>query len=128
MGHEISFDDINSVADALAEFGTDSKVAESSCRDALSKRVTDIDSILLDYGSVADLDDFESKLTSLMSKHGISTGDVVDQIGSYRETLIEREQEREDENYEPLQTTSPRQNETAQIRSMFSGLMASYSR
>lgn len=127
-GHELSFDDINAVANALSEFGTDTTVAADSYKDALSKRVTDMDSILLDYGSVVDLDDFESKLTSLMSKHGVPLGDVVDQIGSYRETLIEREQEREDENYEPLQSMSPRQNETVQIRSMFAGLMANHSR
>jgi energy-coupling factor transporter ATP-binding protein EcfA2 len=126
-GHELSFEDINEVANALSEFGTNAAIAAGSHKGALIERVANLESVLLDYGSVADLDDFESKLTSLLIKHRVPLGNVGGQIEGHRKTLIEREQEREDENYEPLQSMSPRQNETIQIRSMFADLMVNHS-
>ncbi|WP_269509350.1 hypothetical protein [Burkholderia sp. IMCC1007] len=69
-----------------------------------------------------DLDSFESELTSLMTKNGVPSGDVAEQIERRRELLVEREQKREDENYNPVQSVSPRQSATDQIRSMFAGL------
>jgi hypothetical protein len=71
---------------------------------------------------VDDLDGFESELTLLMRKNGVPSGDVAAQVERRREILVEREQEREDENYNPAQSVSPRQSATDQIRSMFAGL------
>lgn len=127
-GHELSFEDINEVANALSEFGVNAAIAARSHKGALIERIANMEPVLLDYGSVADLDDFESKLSSLLIKHGVPLGNVGGQIESHRKTLIESEQKGEDEIYEPLQSMSPRQNETAQIRSMFAGMLAPLSR
>ncbi|MGD7191238.1 hypothetical protein ACQCRI_25280, partial [Ralstonia pseudosolanacearum] len=93
-------------------------------QNALRKRTSDLSSILLDYGSVDDLDSFESELTLLMTKNSVPPGDVAAQVERRREILVEREQEREDESYNPAQSVSPWQSATDQIRSMFAGLAA----
>ncbi|MBF4049628.1 restriction endonuclease [Burkholderia pseudomallei] len=121
-GGELSFEDIDAVAGALSDFDADAAVVAHAHRSALRKRTSDLSSILLDYGSVDDLDSFESELTLLMSKNGVPSGDVAAQVERRREILVEREQEREDENYNPAQSVSPRQSATDQIRSMFAGL------
>jgi hypothetical protein len=121
-GGELSFEDIDAVAGALSDFDADAAVVAHAHRSALRKRTLDLSSILLDYGSVDDLDGFESELTLLMRKNGVPSGDVAAQVERRREILVEREQEREDENYNPAQSVSPRQSATDQIRSMFAGL------
>jgi len=121
-GGELSFEDIDAVAGALSDFDADAAVVAHAHRSALRKRTSDLSSILLDYGSVDDLDSFESELTLLMTKNGVPSGDVAAQVERRREILVEREQEREDENYNPVQSVSPRQSAADQIRSMFAGL------
>lgn len=121
-GGELSFEDIDAVAGALSDFDADAAIVAHAHRSALRKRTSDLSSILLDYGSVDDLDSFESELTLLMTKNGVPSGDVAAQVERRREVLVEREQEREDENYNPAQSVSPRQSATDQIRSMFAGL------
>lgn len=123
-GGELSFEDIDAVAGALSDFDVDAAFVAHAHQNALRKRTSDLSSILLDYGSVDDLDSFESELTLLMTKNGVPPGDVAAQIESRREILVEREQEREDEDYNPAQSVSPRQSATDQIRSMFAGLAA----
>ncbi|CAM2187749.1 Restriction endonuclease [Paraburkholderia sacchari] len=121
-GGELSFEDIDAVAGALSDFDVDAAVVAHAHHSALRKRTSDLSSVLLDYGSVDDLDSFESELTLLMTKNGVPPGDVAAQVERRRETLVEREQEREDDNYNPAQSVSPRQSATDQIRSMFAGL------
>jgi len=121
-GGELSFDDIDAIAGALAEFGMDADVATRAHKKALQGRISDLSSILLDYGSVDELDGFELDLTELMINNRVLPGDVAAQIERRRETLIEYEQAEEEENYHPVQPVSSRLNATEQIRSMFAGL------
>ncbi|WP_405126659.1 hypothetical protein [Ralstonia pseudosolanacearum] len=123
-GGELSFEDIDAVAGALFDFDVDAAVVAHAHQNALRKRTSDLSSILLDYGSVDDLDSFESELTLLMTKNSVPPGDVAAQVERRREILVEREQEREDESYNPAQSVSPWQSATDQIRSMFAGLAA----
>lgn len=121
-GGELSFEDIDAVAGALSDFDVDAAIAARARQNALRKRTLDLSSILLDYGSVDDLDSFESELTLLMTKNGVPSGDVTAQVERRREVLVEREQEREEEKYNPAQSVPSRQSATDLIRSMFAGL------
>lgn len=121
-GGELSLEEIDAIAGALSDFGVDAALAARAHQHALQKRTSDLSSILLDYGSVDDLDSFESELKLLMTKNGLPPGNIAEQVERRREVLVEFEHEQEEETYNPAPSISPWQSATDQIRSMFANL------
>lgn len=118
----LNIEEIESVADALFEFGNDENFAGEATRSAIGSYLDDIDSVLSEITTMTELDDYERDLKKILNKSGVSASRAESEISRRREVLEERGNSRRDGRYSGTSTPGSSQIDTDQIRSMFSGL------
>jgi energy-coupling factor transporter ATP-binding protein EcfA2 len=119
----LSFEDIESLDDALHGYGTDPAGATKASRIALKSIETDIDFDICEIESVEELDEHEQNLLKLMEKRRFSPLTVTRAIERRRDVLLEEGRLEPRNSYQRtgVETSEPTISDQA-LRSMFSGL------
>jgi energy-coupling factor transporter ATP-binding protein EcfA2 len=119
----LSFEDLQSLDDALHDYGNDDSLAQIASEEAIARFAGNIDNDLEQIETIEDLDEFESTLTEFMSKRGVSPSRVSYDFQYRRERLAEVGKFAERGSYRGT-SSWPSKTEASddEIRSMFSGL------
>jgi hypothetical protein len=122
--YELPFEDIEALDEALFTYGSDPDLARSAIHRALDTFIPDIDVEMEDYGSVDELDEFEKKLRSIISKRGYIGASPDRDLRYKRDELLEAEYGSRDDGYSarPIKRDEPWENSNEYIQSMFAGL------
>ncbi|WP_438728248.1 restriction endonuclease [Parasphingorhabdus sp. DH2-15] len=122
--NELSFEDIQSLDDALHSYGDDGELATEASHAAMASLEQNLDDEMHHCDNVAELDEFEENLTSFMRSRKYPTLNVAREIDRRRDDLMSEGRMEPEGSYHPVSKKSSHQIEgNDEIRSIFGTLI-----
>ena len=127
LGGSLTFDNINTLDETLADFGSNAEASQDAIHTALEAFLPEIDSEMSEFVSTDDFDEFENKLKKMVARRSYAGNFPARDLREKREALAEDEWKLQDDDSESY--SRPARNfiseleaSNVEIKSIFAGL------